>query len=201
MKRLAVLLALMLFVSLAGCGSSDPAQGSGASVPQEPETPAETPQEPETPAEERTATLYIGTRARGFREYTMTYQGELIPETLIRGISDLTGWDLTLAEPVISGKGGMSVCLSQESALFAGPPDPQREEFFMFGLDDLAETLLDSIQKTLQEGFTGEGGDPDALDVWYYLEGEEPLALPGLGLAWPLDQPYQWDAAETAPIE
>lgn len=142
MKRLAVLLALMLFVSLAGCGSSDPAQGSGASVPQEPETPAETPQEPETPAEERTATLYIGTRARGFREYTMTYQGELIPET-----------------------------------------------------------LLDSIQKTLQEGFTGEGGDPDALDVWYYLEGEEPLALPGLGLAWPLDQPYQWDAAETAPIE
>lgn len=176
MKRLAVLLALMLFVSLAGCGSSDPAQGSGASVPQEPETPAETPQEPETPAEERTATLYIGTRARGFREYTMTYQGELIPETLIRGISDLTGWDLTLAEPVISGKGGMSVCLSQELALFAGPPDPQREEFFMFGLDDLAETLLDSIQKTLQEGFTGEGGDPDALDVWYYLEGEEPLA-------------------------
>ena len=65
----------------------------------------------------------------------------------------------------------------------------------MFGLDDLAETLLDSIQKTLQMGFTGEGGDPDALDVWYYLEGEQPLELPGLGLSWPLDQPYQWTSA------
>ena len=42
----------------------------------------------------------------------------------------------------------MSVCLSSESALFTGPPDPQKEEFFMFGLDDPAETLLDSIQKT-----------------------------------------------------
>ena len=105
--------------------------------------------------------------------------GELTPETLILGIADLTGWNLTLAEPVISGKGGMSVCLSNESALFAGPPDPQKEEFFMFGLDDLAETL----------------------DIWYYLEGEAPLALPGLGLSWPIDQPYQWASAEATAVE
>ena len=91
----------------------------------------------------------------------------------------------------------MSVCLSSESALFTGPPDPQKEEFFMFGLDDLAETLLDSIQKTLQEGFTGEGGAPDALDIWYYMEGEKPLELPILGLSWPIDQPYQWAGAES----
>ena len=67
----------------------------------------------------------------------------------------------------------------------------------MFGLDDLAETLLDSIQKTLQEGFTLEGGDPDALDIWYYMEGEQPLELPALGLFWPIDQPYQWEGAKS----
>ena len=125
----------------------------------------------------------------------MTYEGALTAETLIQGISALTGWDLTLAEPVISGKGGMSVCLSSESALFTGPPDPQVEEFHMYDVVQLAETILDSIQKTLQEGFTLESGDPDALDIWYYREGEQPLELPSLGLSWPIDQPYQWAGA------
>ncbi len=101
--------------------------------------------------------VYIGTKANGFTDYPIVYEGELTAEKLIQGIADLTGWDLTLAEDVISGKGGMSVCLSGESALFTGPPDPQREEFHMYDVGQLAETILDSIQKTLQEGFTLEG--------------------------------------------
>ena len=41
--------------------------------------------------------------------------------------------------------------------------------------------------------FTGEGGDPDALDIYYYyMEGEQPLELPDIGREWPLDQPYVW---------
>lgn len=207
MKRLAILFTLILCMALAGC--HQPAASQGGEPSQEPsgavsDSPAEEPIEPAPPADEstdptpaqdeQTATLYIGTKARGFIEYPMTFEGELTPELLVQGIADLTGWNLTLAEPVISGKGGMSVCLSNESALFTGPPDPQKEEFFMFGLEDLAETLLDSIQKTLQEGFTLEGGDPDALDIWYFMEGEQPLALPGLDKFWPIDQPYQWSA-------
>lgn len=198
MKKLTTLLALILCAVLAGCGPSAP---SRTPAPQDPPgaatapSPVEAPDSPAPPADEQTAALYIGTKAGGFSEYPMTYEGELTPETLIQGIADLTGWDLTLAEPVVTGKGGMSVCLSGESALFTGPPDPQREEFFVFGLEDLAETLLDSIQKTLQMGFTGEGGDPDALDIWFYMEGEQPLELPGLGLSWPLDEPYQWASA------
>ena len=210
MKKLAILFALALCVALAGCNQAAPPQSveptqeptGGVSAPPveesgEPAPPAEESADPAPTQGEQTATLYIGTKAGGFAEYPMTYEGELTPETLIQGIADLTGWNLTLAEPVISGKGGMSVCLSNESALFAGPPDPQKEEFFMFGLDDLAETLLDSIQKTLQEGFTLEGGDPDALDIWYYMEGEQPLELPGLDKYWNIDQPYQWAEAES----
>ena len=210
MKKIAILFALTLCVALAGC--NQPAQPQGGEPTQTPSgtvstPPVEEPTEPIPPADqstdpaptenEQTATLYIGTKANGFTEYPMTYEGELTAETLIQGIADLTGWNLTLAEPVTSGKGGMSVCLSNESALFTGPPDPQKEEFFMFGLDDLAETLLDSIQKTLQEGFTLEGGDPDALDIWYYMEGEQPLELPGLDKYWPIDQPYQWEGAQS----
>lgn len=88
----------------------------------------------------------------------MTYEGTLTPEILIAGIADLTDWDMTLAEDVITGRGGMSVCFADSSALFTGPPDPQNEEFFMFSVDQLAQTILDSTQKTLQMGFTGEGG-------------------------------------------
>lgn len=46
-----------------------------------------------------------------------------------------------------------------------------------------AETILDRIQKILQEGLTLEGGDPNALDIWYYMEEDQPLELPILGLS------------------
>ncbi len=203
MKKSVILFALALCAALTGCGRTLPPQGGepsleppGAVTAPPAEAPADpTPADPAPPEDGRTATLYIGTRAGGFAEYPMTFQGELTAETLIQGIADLTGWNLTLAEEVISGKGGMSVCLSGESALFTGPPDPQKEEFHMYDAGQLAETILDSIQKTLQEGFTLEGGDPDALDIWYYMEGEQPLELPALGLSWPIDQPYQWESA------
>ena len=210
MKKIAILFALILCVALAGCNqpapphSGKPMQEPSGTVstppveaPTEPLPPAEGPDKPTAPAVGQIAMVYIGTKTNGFTEYPMTYDGELTPEKLIQGIADLTGWDLTLAEDVISGKGGMSVCLSSESALFTGPPDPQREQFFVYDAEQLAETILDSIQKTLQEGFTLEGGDPDALDIWYYMEGEQPLELPALGLSWPSDQPYQWAVAET----
>ena len=156
----------------------------------------ESPSEADAPTNGQTATLYIGTRSAGFGEYPLTYEGALTPELLIGGIEELTGWNLALAEPVTTGKGGMSVCLSGESALFTGPPDPQKDEFHMFDGSQLAETILDSIQKTLQMGFTGEGGDPDALDIYYYMEGELPLELPNLGMSWRLDEPYHWKTHE-----
>ncbi len=163
MKKLAILFALALCVALAGCNQPAPPQGGEPSEPQEtPEVDViiTEPEEPTPPTDEQSATLYIGTKAGGFNEHPMTYEGELTAEKLIQSIADLTGWDLTLTEPVISGKGGMSVCLSSESSLF-----------------------------------TGEGGDPDALDIWYYMEGDQPLELPILGLSWPIDQPYQWASA------
>ena len=201
MKKLEILFALLLCAALAGCGQ--PASSQGGEPTQQPSeavsaSPADDPPQGPSASPEggQTATLYIGTKAGGFAEYPMAYEGALTPELLIQGISGLTGWNLALAEPVISGKGGMSVCLSGESALFTGPPEPQKDEFHMYSAEQLAETILDSIQKTLQEGFVLEPGDPDSLDIWYYMEGEQPLELPSLGLSWPIDQPYQWAGAK-----
>lgn len=184
---------------LTGCGrQAEQEPGQPPTPPVSTDTPApSTPEATEPPAQGQTAVLYIGTKASGFAEYSLDYEGELTPEVLIQGIADLTGWDLTLAEEVTSGKGGMSVCLADTSSLFVGPPDPQKDEFHMFSAEQLAETILDSIQKTLQEGFTVSGlGDPDALDIWYYMEGEKPQELPDIGRSWPIDQPYQWAAGQ-----
>ncbi len=186
-------LLLILLLALTACGSREDTEAPPQDEPpasSETQTP---PQQPDTPdTNQQEAILYIGTKDEGFAEYPMTYEGNLTPEKLIAGIADLTGWDLTLAEDVTTGKGGMSVCFAKTSALFAGPPEPQNEDFFMFSAEQLAQTLLDSVQKTLQMGFTGQGGDPDALDIYYYMEGEQPLELPDIGKSWPLDQTYTW---------
>ncbi len=141
-------------------------------------------------------TLYIGTREVGFAEYPLSLEGELTPEALIAGIQELTGWNLTLAEPVTMGKGGMSVCFAADSALFVGPPEPQNPDFHMFGAAELAQTILDSVQKTLQMNYTTELGNPDTLDIYYFMEGEQPLTLENLEKSWPIDQPYQWELAQ-----
>lgn len=193
MKKLAILFSLTLCVALAGC--SQPTASQGSEPAQEPSDTVSTPSAEEP--KEQTATLYIGTKAEGFTEYPMPYEGELTPEMLIQGIADLTDWNLTLAEDVTRDTDGMSVCLSNESSLFIGPPETQKEEFHMYDPEQLAETILDSIQETLQKGFVPESGDPDSLNIWYYTEGMQPLELPGSGLSWPVDQPYQWTGAQS----
>ncbi len=199
MKKLSLLLCVLLCGTLAACQAAAPA---GTDAPSSPATETAAPVQPTPTAEpsqpaiaDRPAVLYIGTKAGGFREYPLEHEGELTPEALIRGIGDLTGWDLTLAQPVTDGKGGMSVCLADSSALFQGPPEPQKDEFHMYSAEQLAETILDSIQKTLQNYYVIAPGDPDNLDIWYYREGEKPLELPELGLSWPLEEPYQWASA------
>lgn len=190
LKSIALLSALLL--TLSACSGGQSGSTPPESSPPIPDRQEETVQPEQTDAAANEAVLYIGTKDRGFTEYPMAYEGSLTPEVLIAGIASLTGWDMTLAEDVTTGKGGMSVCFADSSALFTGPPDPQSEEFFMFSTEQLAQTILDSTQKTLQMGFTGEGGDPDALDIYYFMEGEKPLELPDIGREWPLDQPYAW---------
>lgn len=194
--RLATLLLIFLLILSAcshGQSERNPLESSTlVSTEQEEATQPET-EQPETPdVAANKAILYISTKDNGFTKYPMTYEGTLTPEILIAGIADLTNWDMTLAEDVITGKGGMNGCFADSSALFIGLPDPQNEEFFMFSAEQLSQTILDSTQKTLQMGFTGEGGDPDALDIYYFMESEKPLKLPDIGREWLLDQPYVW---------
>ena len=141
----------------------------------------------------QTVTLYIGMDGN-FTGYPVAFDGDistLTPEFLIQSISDLTGWDLSLADEVTTGKGGMTVCFSSECALFTGPPDPQNEEFFVYDSYQLAQTILDSIQYTLQYNFVDPTlGDPSSLPIYYCMEDNQPLTLESLNITFPLDEPY-----------
>ena len=146
-------------------------------------------------AQAQTATLYIGYAGSGFTEYPVSCTGTLTPDWLIGQISDLTGWNLDLAEPVSTGKGGMTVDFANTSALVVGPPDPQKEEFFVYDSVQLTQTILDSIQHTLQYNFVDpQLGDPESLDVYFCLEGGD-ITLEG-GAFVPHTLPYQGLMAE-----
>lgn len=182
----------VLALSVTGCGNS----AGQSSVPASSDSPAsssaaqsvseEVPQ-PET----QQATLYVG-RDGDFKEYPLEYEGELKPETLIQGISDLTGWDLTLADEVSTGKGGMTVSFASTCALFSGPPEPQKEEFFVYDAEALIPMILDSIRETLQENFvdSASGGDPDSLSIYYCGKGDQPLTFENMNVTIPMDTPY-----------
>lgn len=157
--------------------------------------PADSPSSENPDAQSQTATLYIGSSGSGFTEYLVSCTGTLTPDWLIGQISDLTGWNLDLAEPVSTGKGGMTVDFANTSALVVGPPDLQKEEFFAYDNVQLTQTILDSIQRTLQHNFIDpELGDPSNLDVFFCLEGGD-VSLEG-GAFVPHTQPYQGLMAE-----
>ena len=136
LKKLTFLFALLLCAALSGC--NQPAAPQGGDPSDVVSTPPAAESDPPTtaPADEQTVTLYIGTKAGGFAEYPITYEGELTPELLIQGVADLTGWDLTLAHCLPAGRGidrrGILKCVDCggccPSGRFALPAVPARRQ-------------------------------------------------------------------------
>ena len=111
------------------------------------------------------------------------------PDEVIAAIGELTGWDCTLAGPVEQGDGFVKVRFAQQSALFAGPPEPQKDEFHMYDAEQMCRTFLDSVARTLQANFAGKDGQP--LEVYYLPEsGSGDLILENIGLAISPKTPY-----------
>lgn len=186
----------VLALTVTGCGNSaghSSSVSTASSVPDIPASSSAVQSAPDTASqpEVQQATLYIG-RDGDFKEYPLEYEGELKPKTLIQGIFELTGWDLTLSDEVTTGKGGMTVSFASICALFSGPPEPQKEEFFVYDAETLIPTILDSVRETLQENFvdSASGGDPDSLNIYYCAEGDQPLTFENMNVTIPMDTPY-----------
>ena len=187
--------ALALFALRQGAPNAAPASsGTSAPAPGTPQSqsvpaPSAASQSAAGGTEEAEVLLYIGT-GNSYAQYTASVPAPAQPGDVIAAIGQLTGWDCTLAGPVEQGDGFVKVCFAQQSALFAGPPEPQKDEFHMYDAGQMCLTFLDSVARTLQANVPGKDGR--ALDVYYLPEsGVGDLVLESIGLAIPQNTPYK----------
>ncbi len=218
MKKSLVALFLMGACLLTACSAPATSQEIAQETAQESttastvETPPATEETPavETPAAEtedvaqadaaqadvgECAVVYIGTAGR-FTAYDTSIpvadfaNGDdvnLYLESLIAEIGTLTGWDLSCS---VSSYRTVGVEMAPNNTVFSHPPEPQVEEFHMFDQYQLVETILDSIQKTIQMNLVGDAGDPDALAVYFSTEDGEDLIFPDIAMYVPMEEAY-----------
>ncbi len=164
MKKLfLIFISVLICFSFASCNKSDatPNKTSAVSIEQ-----------PEIGKDKKEATIYIG-RSNTFSPYKVSYEETLTPELLLEKIEELTGWDLTLFENVISEKNEMYVNFSKQSSVYSGDAKNAKGEFAIEKKDDLISTILDSVCKTLQSNFADPAlGESDKPDITYSCEGE-----------------------------
>ena len=181
MKRLiALLLAGMLLLAFAACNETENPNVT------EPETTLAA--ETETPAKTAiTLVAAFGPEEGSRKAFEVPFSGEdLGVEDIANALTELTG--ISFALNSVTPGGGMSALLvdfSEGSALVAGPPEEQKEDFHMFDRDSLVIFMLDSLYYSIVENLPIFGDDQHA--VYFTLNGEA-ISLEDLGEL--PDEPY-----------
>ena len=121
-----------------------------------------------------------------FKEYPLEAKEEVNYYTLVAGIAELTGWNLDL-ESAVEGNGKIVISFADTCSLFVGPPEEQKEEFRVLDAGQLDQTILDSIQKTIQEWVGTEDGQAE---VYFTAADGGDLVLSGIGVTISADEPY-----------
>ena len=134
--------------------------------------------------------IYYGTEGQ-FQVYKGSALSQPTPDDLVAALAQLTGWDLTLAQPVEVVADGYSLVFTDSCSLVAGPPDPQQAGFHVYDQAQLVQTALDSIRQTQRVQTLADGfPEPDQVQIYVRLEGDKALASPDNGFQVPMDQPY-----------
>lgn len=179
----------------AGCqkdGKADPANGTGSNTSEimkvtENGSSAEGQSDSDAQQSEGVK-LYISTGDGKFKSCDYSGTEEPTPDSLVKEMETLTGWNISLADEITTGKGGMTVCITGQSAVFMGPPAAQKEGFHVYDAQSMVYAVLDSIQKTLQTYASPK--NPDSVDIYYSMEGNVPIRIDNLDITIPMDQPY-----------
>lgn len=122
-------------------------------------------------AVEKETVIYIG-RGNSFDKYTVLCAENFSADILIKKMAELTGWDLSLSEDVISSENEFHINFSEQSSVGTGEAPLAKDEFIIKEKDDLIATILDSVCKTLQSNFTDKNPDnSENTKVTYSCEG------------------------------
>lgn len=179
-KLLILLMTLALAAScLTGCGDSAQSSSEGGSQGEESTQSQSQPQPQPSPQPEDKliATLIADTSTQFYyeeliREYEWGYEGELTPEMLAEGLSELTGLDFFLTATVEGSVAKVDWALN--STLVGGLDDrEQKEDFFFFESDSLSWFMMNSMMRTLEANL-------GITEVYYSMDGGKDLELPNL---------------------
>lgn len=176
-KLLSVFLAIFLFATLTACGGNDTPESSdngGTS----------------NGSGERVALLYADFTQGGSEEnvktYEMPYTGDLTPDMLMNGLTELTG--LTFDADITTDDKGIWVDWDSASSLFAGPGQEQKDEFAFYDNYSLSWFMMDSLWRTLRENLGGDIYYTEGLGGYLVFEDLQPIDT------FPNDTPYMGSA-------
>lgn len=201
-KLVRILIAGALACAITACGGSDETAADSDGADQIQEVTEEDDGE-KIRTETAFTAVYIGAFGQTMTKYECQSSDKMTPEMLISTIAGLTGWNLDLADEVKVEDGKITVCFAKTSSLFVGLPESQEEEFMVDDTEQLTRTILDSVQYTLQNNYVNlEKGEGASYDIYYCMEGGQPLELP-IGKTIPADEPYNGldDNADTLETE
>ncbi len=171
--------ALVLAVTLCGCGGMTETSSDNASSPQ---------------AVETEITLYADFSAGSadaeslglIKSEEQTVSSALTVEVLAKRLSEWSGLDFTLDGAKLSGDSA-TVDWAENSTLLAGLDDREQKEGFHFhDAESLNWFMLDSLARTIKENLK-------VSTVYYSMEGGKPLVLEDMPRLkeLPVDQPYE----------
>lgn len=145
----------MSLVALAGCaGGSD----SGKDESKNNNAPVEEPEAVQEIVIAEKPQLVIGS---GDAAVKVDVEEKITgPEDLIAAIASETGWNLK-CDSVKTENGKITIVFGSDSSLFTGPPEKQKDEYFVYDSDSLRASVLDSVAETLKQNLTVDGKTPE----------------------------------------
>ena len=211
---LALLSAICLLVSLAGCSKMENVTPAGASTTRAAEAGSEggtdeasfdlgtddrtgvlssgetieyyTPSVIKNPGNHQ-VTLFIW-NVDTYKQVTWKYRDTLTVQKLLEGLQHETNWDLSTAAVKYDDQ-DVTIRWSDRSSLYRGLPKQQNKEYLVFNRRDLDAAILDSVKTTITEnlGFS--------YTVYYAGPNGGDLTLPEVGVTIPADDPFSsfWD--------
>lgn len=182
---------LLASLSLSGCGSSTP------EVPVATTAAATT-----TEAQKPLLHVSIGTKDN-MKDYDYICEaaspnssslswnpGNPDADMLIAIIADLTGWNLTLSEPVSVSPGSFSIYFGEDSSIYTGAVDSSKTDFAITDKQQLVTTILDSIVQNMNTAYDEE------LTIYFSAADGSDIVVPGTDITISASEPYAAPAEE-----
>ncbi|MDR1463906.1 MAG: hypothetical protein LBJ11_01215 [Oscillospiraceae bacterium] len=127
----------------------------------------------EQPSLEHTGLLYAVFEGGAVKQYPFGYEGSLTPEKIAAALTDLTGANFSIASRTDPGTGAIVVEWLPDAALLGGDYDRKNEDFQFYDAESLDWFMMNSLSRSIRETL----GKPD---VFYVMNGNEPLKLPAI---------------------